>query len=267
MKGKLLAAVAAISVTAGFATGSSALDATTRQRIDTFAWQRPDARSLDGKTEDELDVNSAGYADNAGQLGGRDLTWVRNNGLYAADAGSVDAAGITGIGSCASGYALKKTATGFTCVNRVSGADVAYSVDDANITGVANCASGYVLTRVSGGFTCINTIQNATSGAQYFSASCSATDGLSPPTSVSAAGRIYPDGTVEVAVSGQGAVDGSNTCSTGWRRATSASCGTNWSRTVKVEHHGTYIYAYITSHYGSTIEQRCTASYVAVPGF
>ena len=157
--------LAALAVAIGFATSSVALDSTSRQRNDSFGWQAPNARMLNNKTEDQLDVNSAGYAgyaDDAGQLSGRNLNWVRNNGLYAADAGSVDASGITGIATCSSGYVLKKTAAGFTCVNRVTGADVAYSVDASDIAGIANCTSGYVLTRVSGGFTCTNTIQNAT---------------------------------------------------------------------------------------------------------
>lgn len=132
----------------------------------------PAIAANDSTSVEEVDVpwkapsyaESSGYADNAGQLGGRNLNWVRNNGLYSADAGSVDASGITGMPSCSSGYVLKKTATGFTCVNRVSGADVAYSVDAADITGIANCANGYVLKKVAGGFTCVDTIANATNG-------------------------------------------------------------------------------------------------------
>lgn len=118
-------------------------DSTSVQEVDV-PWQAPSY------------ATTSGYANNAGQLGGQGLDWVRNNGLYSSNAGSVNASGITGIASCASGYALKKVAGGFTCVNQVSGADVAASVDASGITGIASCASGYALSKVDGGFTCVN---------------------------------------------------------------------------------------------------------------
>lgn len=49
--------LAALTVAAGFATSAVALDSTSRQRIDSFGWQPPNARMLNNKTEDQLDVN------------------------------------------------------------------------------------------------------------------------------------------------------------------------------------------------------------------
>jgi hypothetical protein len=107
MKRKGFALMACVGLLAGFVAGfsapSSALDSTTRQRIDTFGWQAPNARTLNNKTEDQLDVNSAGtssYATSAGSSGYAAAAGVVG---YANTAGAAASATSAGTASYSSG--------------------------------------------------------------------------------------------------------------------------------------------------------------------
>lgn len=132
--------LAVFTFMAGLATSTFALDSTSRQRIDSFGWQRPDARSLYGKTEGQLDVNSAGYAGSAGYAttaGSATYSTTAGAVGYATTAGSASTANSANSASTAgyastagsAGYATSAgTATYSTTAGAVSGGSTSSKV-------------------------------------------------------------------------------------------------------------------------------------------
>lgn len=111
--------VAATLLMAGTAT---AADSTSVQEVDV-PWQKPWARTSDTAT----------YADNAGQLGGKVESQL--NVATAGLASYVPSTGVTGLPTCVAGYVLQKTATGFLCVNTISNANAANSANYSSTAG------------------------------------------------------------------------------------------------------------------------------------
>lgn len=144
--------LAVLVAAAGLTTSTFALDSTSRQRIDTFGWQAPNARMLNNRTEGQLNVNSAATATTSA------YATTSNSANYATSAGtattattaaSVPVSNITGIPSCSSGYVLMKSGSTFTCVNRTALANDLY--------GAPSCSSGQALTRTgSGSYSCVS---------------------------------------------------------------------------------------------------------------
>lgn len=146
MRREGMIALAAMAFAIGFATSSVALDSTSRQRNDTFGWQAPNARMLNSKTEDQLDVNSAGYATVAAAS---NYSTSAGAASTATTASSVPVENISGIPSCSSGYVLMKSGSSLACVNQTALASDLY--------GAPSCSSGQALSRNSGGsYSCVS---------------------------------------------------------------------------------------------------------------
>lgn len=141
--------LAALAVAIGFATSSVALDSTSRQRVDSFGWQPPNARMLNNKTEDQLDVNSSATSAYATTANSASYATSAGTATSATTAASVPASNITGIPSCSSGYVLMKSGSSLTCVNRTALA--------SDIYGAPSCSSGQALSRNSSGtYSCVS---------------------------------------------------------------------------------------------------------------
>lgn len=148
-RGTLSAAALLAALAAGVwaSLPASALDSTSiaPAGLPDVGWRTPDARTLGGKTESQLDVNSAGtagtssYATNAGALGGADLGWVRGNATYAASAGTASSAATAATATTATNSSNASYAT--TAGNGVSG------VSGSNLT----LSNGTSLALPSGG--------------------------------------------------------------------------------------------------------------------
>lgn len=109
--------------TLALARTAIAADSTSVEEVDV-PWQPPSYAATSG---------SAGYASNAGQLGGK-----AENQLNVAKAGQasyVPSDGVTGIPTCVVGYVLQKTATGFLCVNTIANANAANSASYSTTAG------------------------------------------------------------------------------------------------------------------------------------
>lgn len=129
-------------------------------------WQAPNARALNGKAEDQLNVNSANtantansaasanFASNAGALGGGDLNWVRNNAVYAHSAGAASTATTANTANTANTAITAANADNAT--NAANAANAAYASSAGNgVSGVSGStmtlANGSTINLPSGG--------------------------------------------------------------------------------------------------------------------
>lgn len=120
--GILRTGIAAVATLAIAGTATAANDSTSVEEVDV-PWQKPWARTSDTAT----------YADNAGQLGGKVESQL--NVATAGLASYVPSTGVTGLPTCVAGYVLQKTATGFLCVNTISNANAANSANYSSTAG------------------------------------------------------------------------------------------------------------------------------------
>lgn len=149
--------MAALVIASGLGTSTFALDSTSRQRIDSFGWQPPNARTLNNKSEGQLDVNSSATSTYATTANSANYATSAGTSVTAATAASIPASNITGIPSCSSGYTLMKSGSTFTCVNRTALANDLY--------GAPSCSSGQALSRNSSGtYSCVSTSGGGSSG-------------------------------------------------------------------------------------------------------
>lgn len=138
-----------LAVASGLATSTFALDSTSRQRIDTFGWQPPNARMLNNKTESQLDVNSSATSAYATTANSSSYATSAGTATTATTASTVPVENISGIPSCSSNYVLMKSGATLTCVNRTALANDLY--------GAPSCSSGQALSRNSSGtYSCVS---------------------------------------------------------------------------------------------------------------
>lgn len=140
---KMGIAVVATLLMAG--TAIAANDSTSVEEVDV-PWQPPSYAATAGS------ANTAAYANNAGRLGGK-----AEGQLDVATSGQasyVPSAGVTGLPTCASGFVLRKTSSGFLCVDTVANATSATTAGNG-VSGVSgsnlNLANGTSYTLPSGG--------------------------------------------------------------------------------------------------------------------
>lgn len=186
-------------------------------------WQAPNARALNGKAENQLNVNSANtantansaasanYAANAGALGGGDLNWVRNNAVYAHSAGTASTATTATTANTANTANTAITATNAdnatNATNAANAANAAYATSAGNgVTGV----SGSTLTLANG--STINLPSSSSSGVGSCDAGVTLIGGKNAKQCCDAGGNV---------VSGGG---GQFLC-----KITAASCPSGWT--------------------------------------